>query len=108
MSELLNDDIMSCSGLLVGMGYPSGSITRAGMGMGELFYPCADTGNPTGKISPGGYGYGLVVSIGYISVAILMQSSDVDVRAVAAGLPLMNRLPPVDGRQDHGSASSGR
>ncbi|CAD6218525.1 unnamed protein product [Miscanthus lutarioriparius] len=41
----------------------------------------------------------------------ILQSSDVDVRAVAAGLPLMNRLPPVDGRQDHGSssrASSGR
>lgn len=41
---------------------------------------------------------------------ILQSSSDADVRAVAAGLPLMNRLPPVDGRQDHGSssASSGR
>ena len=41
----------------------------------------------------------------------ILQSSDVDVRAVAAGLPLMNRLPPVDGRQDLGSssrASSGR
>ena len=71
MSELLNDDIMSCSGLLVGTGYPSGSITRSGASMGELSYPCADTGNPAGKISPGGYGYGLVVPIGYIPIAIL-------------------------------------
>jgi hypothetical protein len=38
----------------------------------------------------------------------ILQSSDVDVRAVAAELPLMNGLPPVDGH-DHGSSrSSGR
>ncbi|EER97023.1 ethylene-responsive transcription factor RAP2-6 [Sorghum bicolor] len=37
---------------------------------------------------------------------ILQSSDDVDVRAVAAGLPLMNRLPPPgDGQgQDHGSS----
>ena len=74
MSELLNDDIMSCSGLLVGTGYPSGSITRAGASMGELSYPCADTGNPAGKISPGGYGYGLVVPIGPVYTRCHLES----------------------------------
>ena len=57
-------------GMLAGTGYPSGSNTRAGTGMGKFSYPRADTGNPTGKFTPSGYGYGMAIPDGYLPVAI--------------------------------------
>ena len=46
------------SGMLSGAGYPSGMKYPPGTGMEVFSYPCAGMGNPTGKFSPGGYGYG--------------------------------------------------
>jgi hypothetical protein len=57
-------------GVPSGTGYLLGSITRAGAGMGELPYPCAITGNLTGKIFSSGCGYGIEVPVGYVPVAI--------------------------------------
>ena len=36
--------------MLAGVGYPSGTNYPAGAGMEIFSYPCAGTGNPTGKI----------------------------------------------------------
>jgi hypothetical protein len=58
------------AGMHLGMGYLSGIFTRAGMGMGEVFYLCTGTGNLAGKILSHGYGYGLAKPDGYIPVAI--------------------------------------
>ena len=58
------------TGMHSGTGYPSGIFTRAGTGMGEVFYPCAGTGNLAGKILSRGYGYGIAIPDGYILVAI--------------------------------------
>jgi hypothetical protein len=41
---------MQFSGMLSGTGYPSGRIYPTGTGMELFSYPCAFTGNPTGKI----------------------------------------------------------
>jgi hypothetical protein len=62
---------LSCSGVFLGMGNPSGNITRAGTGMGEFFYPRAYTGNSMGKISPSACGYRVVIPIEHVIVAIL-------------------------------------
>lgn len=53
-----------------GADYRSGSITYAGTGTSELSYLCAGTGNTMSKVSPDGCGYGIVSSVGYVSVAI--------------------------------------
>ena len=63
-------------GMLAGTGYPSGSNTRAGTGMGKFSYPRADTGNPTGKFTPSGYGYGMAIPDGYLPVAISIQKAN--------------------------------
>ena len=58
------------AGMHLDTGYPSGILTRAGTGMGEVLYPCTGTGNLAGKILSRGYGYGIAIPDGYISVAI--------------------------------------
>jgi uncharacterized membrane protein YedE/YeeE len=47
------------AGMRSGMGYPSGIFTRAGTGVGEVFYRCMGTGNLAGKILSHGYEYGI-------------------------------------------------
>ena len=47
------------AGMHLDTGYPSGILTRAGTGMGEVLYPCTGTGNLAGKILSRGYGYGI-------------------------------------------------
>jgi hypothetical protein len=53
-----------------GGGYPSGIIICSGAGMGAFFYPRTGTDNPMSKISSGGCGYGFLLPIGYVSIAI--------------------------------------
>jgi hypothetical protein len=57
---------------LAGMIYPTGKNTRAGTGTGtgKILYPRVYMGNPTGIIFFDGYGYGMVLSDGYVPVAI--------------------------------------
>jgi hypothetical protein len=63
------------AGMHSGTGYSSGIFTRAGTGMGEVFYLCASTGNLAGKILSRGYRYGIAIPDGYIPVAIFTLSS---------------------------------
>jgi hypothetical protein len=69
-------------GCVLGYGNPSGNITGAGTGMGEFFYPHAYMGNSTGKISPSGCGYGVVIPIGYVIVAILTHVQKADAESI--------------------------
>ena len=62
--------ILEFKTFLAGTGYPTGKNTRAGMGMGKILYPRVYMGNPTGRIFFDGYGYGMVLPDGYVSVAI--------------------------------------
>jgi hypothetical protein len=57
------------------MGFPTGKIIRADTG--KILYPCAYMGNSTGINFLDGYGYGMVLADGYISVAILNHASSV-------------------------------
>jgi hypothetical protein len=62
--------ILEFNSFLAGTGYPTGKNTRAGTGMGKILYPRVYMGNPTGRIFFDGYGYGMVLPDGYVSVAI--------------------------------------
>jgi hypothetical protein len=54
----------------VGTGYPTGKITRTGLGMGKIPYSYAYMSNLTDIIFMDGYGYGMVIPNGYKLVAI--------------------------------------
>jgi hypothetical protein len=60
--------ILEFNSFLAGTGYPTGKNTRAGTG--KILYPRVYMGNPTGRIFFDGYGYGMVLSDGYVPVAI--------------------------------------
>jgi hypothetical protein len=62
--------ILEFNSFLAGTGYPTGKNTRTGMGMGKILYPRVYTGNPTGRIFLGGYGYEMVLPDEYVPVAI--------------------------------------
>jgi hypothetical protein len=63
-------EILEFEAFLVGTGYPTGKITRVGIGMGKIPYSCTYMSNLTDIIFMDGYGYGMVIPNGYKLVAI--------------------------------------
>jgi hypothetical protein len=61
------------AGMHLGTSYPSGTFTRAGTGMGEIFYPYVGMGNLADKILSRGYEYEIAIPDGYIPVAVFSQ-----------------------------------
>ena len=56
--------------MLSGTGYLTGKKTHAGAGMGKNLYPHAGIVFLTGRLIVDGYGYGMTIPDGFLTVAI--------------------------------------